>query len=219
MNQINKAFSIAATAHKDQLRKNGVPYIKHPFEVFRVIQDTELKDKDVLSAALLHDVKEDCEPEHWETIQKEMPEIVAEYVECLTKPDRSFGNRKARKAEQIRKALTHCQTVLLKLADNYCNLTDFFGFDNKFLYEAYIPEADTMNSEFWNKKVKEHCCGKFCMYCESSFWIMCKREFAIRNMYKEPVIIEGREYKRNMSLVNNALIARIDSCYNIALEG
>ena len=55
---IEKAYRVAADAHKDQKRKSGEPYIIHPLCVAIILADLEL-DKESIAAGLLHDVVED----------------------------------------------------------------------------------------------------------------------------------------------------------------
>lgn len=55
---IEKAYKIAAQAHKDQKRKSGEPYIIHPLCVAIILADLEM-DKETIAAGLLHDVVED----------------------------------------------------------------------------------------------------------------------------------------------------------------
>lgn len=54
-----KAYEIAKTLHGNQTRKDGTPYISHPVEVALILANQGF-DEDVVSAALLHDVVEDC---------------------------------------------------------------------------------------------------------------------------------------------------------------
>lgn len=59
---LHRAINIAATAHSGQFRKGGsrdVPYISHPFAVYGLVRSFT-QESDVLIAALLHDVLEDC---------------------------------------------------------------------------------------------------------------------------------------------------------------
>ena len=55
---IEKAYQLAAEAHKQQTRKSGEPYIIHPLYVSIILADLEM-DKETIAAGLLHDVVED----------------------------------------------------------------------------------------------------------------------------------------------------------------
>lgn len=60
MNKLfDKACIYAIEKHSCQKRKDGTLYILHPFEVAS-IANTITKDEEVLSAAILHDVCEEC---------------------------------------------------------------------------------------------------------------------------------------------------------------
>ncbi|MFW6046705.1 MAG: HD domain-containing protein [Candidatus Woesearchaeota archaeon] len=58
-NMIKKAFKFAENMHKGQNRKSGEPYISHPVSVAYIIANLGFDDN-MISAALLHDVIEDC---------------------------------------------------------------------------------------------------------------------------------------------------------------
>lgn len=55
------ALSFARTAHKDQRRKSGEPYIIHPLTVASHAVALGVKEDSVVASAILHDVVEDCE--------------------------------------------------------------------------------------------------------------------------------------------------------------
>ena len=59
--QIDKALSFAAKAHKDQFRKTDplLPYIYHPISVGFILLRAGFSDE-VVAAGILHDVIEDC---------------------------------------------------------------------------------------------------------------------------------------------------------------
>ena len=52
------AGAIAATAHRDQLDKNGSPYLAHPARVAMAVEQAHYDDE-VIAVAWLHDVVED----------------------------------------------------------------------------------------------------------------------------------------------------------------
>ncbi len=55
---IEKAYRLAYSAHKEQRRKSGEPYIIHPLCVGIILADLEM-DQETIAAGLLHDVVED----------------------------------------------------------------------------------------------------------------------------------------------------------------
>ncbi len=55
-----EALSFARVAHKDQRRKSGEPYIVHPLTVASHAVALGIKEDEVVAAAILHDVVEDC---------------------------------------------------------------------------------------------------------------------------------------------------------------
>ena len=55
-----KALSFARVAHKDQRRKSGEPYIIHPLTVASHAVALGIKEDEIVAAAILHDVVEDC---------------------------------------------------------------------------------------------------------------------------------------------------------------
>lgn len=59
--EIQETFSFGEKAHKGQKRLSGYPYMIHPLEVAFMALDLEENDKEVVMAALLHDVVEDSE--------------------------------------------------------------------------------------------------------------------------------------------------------------
>lgn len=54
---LSKAILIATLGHEGQFDKGGNPYILHPLTVMHKLKSTE---EEVQSAAVLHDVMEDC---------------------------------------------------------------------------------------------------------------------------------------------------------------
>ncbi len=81
LNVVN-AFNLAEKLHGGQLRKDGEPYISHPVAVAKILAKLDF-DSDMIAAALLHDVVEDCG-----YTLKEMREAfndnVAEIVDAVT---------------------------------------------------------------------------------------------------------------------------------------
>lgn len=58
---LERALRRAAVAHREQRRKGtDVPYITHPVQVAWILRQAGFTDEELLAAALLHDVVEDC---------------------------------------------------------------------------------------------------------------------------------------------------------------
>tara|TARA_A200000159_G_scaffold83110_1_gene76864 strand:+ start:1220 stop:1729 length:510 start_codon:yes stop_codon:yes gene_type:complete len=141
---IDKAKMLAGKAHKGQVRKyTGLPYIVHPIEVANILQTVNHTD-DMVAAALLHDVVEDCDYTV-EDIANEVSPAVAKLVEGLTdvsKPE--DGNRAVRKAldkDHLAKQSAEVQTI--KYADIISNTQDIKVNDPSFA-KVYIEEVKAL---------------------------------------------------------------------------
>lgn len=149
MQLLLKSVDFAARAHRDQRRKGAAqePYINHPIEVSRLIIECEPgTDEDILCAAVLHDVIEDCGATRDE-IAACFNDIIADIV--LEVSDDKALPRDERKAKQIETApyLTN-GAKLVRLADKVANvgamLTDTpIGWDDKQIL-AYVDWAEAV---------------------------------------------------------------------------
>lgn len=122
---IKKAYLLAKSAHRDQRRVSGVPYILHPTSVACILVEMGM-DTDCVVAALLHDVVEDTDIE-LDEIKKQFGETIAELVDGVTKLSKiSYSNREERQAENLRKMLiamsNDIRVIIVKLADRLHNL-------------------------------------------------------------------------------------------------
>lgn len=82
MSNLNKAISIAATAHDGQFQKNGLPYILHPIHVMNNVNS--LNEKIV---AILHDVVEDTEVSIEKLQTEGFSNEITEAISLLTKTE------------------------------------------------------------------------------------------------------------------------------------
>jgi GTP pyrophosphokinase len=118
------AVRFAVQWHGDQRRPTGAPYLDHLLEALEVlVRGAGIKDRDVLCAAVLHDVVEDtpCTPAE---ISERFGPRVAELVGWVTIPDTQPGEDKAAVKEAYLRRLQNAppDALLVKLADRASNV-------------------------------------------------------------------------------------------------
>ncbi|KOA21077.1 GTP pyrophosphokinase [Clostridium homopropionicum DSM 5847] len=122
---IIKAYNYALSAHKEQKRVSGEPYIIHPVEVACILAEMGL-DENTIAASLLHDVIEDTDSTYKE-IGQEFNFQVANLVEGVTKLGKiKYKTKEEQQAENVRKMLfamtKDIRVILIKLADRLHNM-------------------------------------------------------------------------------------------------
>ncbi len=161
MDRLDKAYLFARKAHNGQHRKTGEPYIIHPVEVAIILSELHM-DLQVLTAALLHDVVEDCDVTK-EEVADLFSETVAELVDGVTKITRiEVETLTDTQVATIRKMLVamsnDIRVIVIKLADRLHNMRTLQGlkedrriFKSKETMEIYAPLANRlgMNSIKW----------------------------------------------------------------------
>ena len=126
VSMISKAYQMAKTAHGNQCRKSGEPYIIHPLWVSIILADLEM-DKETITAGMLHDVVEDTKYTD-EDIKREFGEEVALLVDGVTKLGQlSYSSDKLElQAENLRKMFLamakDIRVIIIKLADRLHNM-------------------------------------------------------------------------------------------------
>ncbi|MBR3738296.1 MAG: bifunctional (p)ppGpp synthetase/guanosine-3',5'-bis(diphosphate) 3'-pyrophosphohydrolase, partial [Eubacterium sp.] len=123
--KIEKAYSLARDAHKDQRRRSGEPYIMHPVAVAKILFEMGM-DNECIIAALLHDVVEDTEYT-LDYIGKNFGNDVALLVDGVTKLGQiPLSTREEIQAENIRKMFIamnqDVRVIIIKLADRLHNM-------------------------------------------------------------------------------------------------
>ncbi len=120
---IDEAREFATKAHEGQVRKGTHrPYIVHPIEVAEIVSSIT-KDKEVISAAFLHDTIEDCKGVTKDLLTKRFSKRVADLVgqesEDKTK---TWHERKAATIEHLKTAPREVR--IIALADKLSNMRD-----------------------------------------------------------------------------------------------
>ncbi len=127
---VKAAYEFAARAHQGQMRKTGEPYLEHPVNTAMILAELHL-DAESLSAALLHDVPEDCGIS-LDEIKANFGLEVVKLVDGVTKLTKltnraRTGETKSKvQAENLRKMLMataeDLRVVFIKLADRLHNM-------------------------------------------------------------------------------------------------
>ena len=144
--EVRRAYTFAEIAHTGQKRLSGEPFFEHPKQTALFLADLKL-DANTLSAALLHDVLEDCDVTY-DQLHDQFGDDVARLVDGVTKLTRAqvMGDEdfhmpssgdydpeaiaddidEIAQAETLRKMLMtmaeDVRVVLIKLADRLHNM-------------------------------------------------------------------------------------------------
>ena len=120
--EVERAFSVARTAHIGQTRKSGEDYITHPVEVTQILIDLGL-DQETIIASLLHDTVEDT-PYSLDQLRSDFGDQIAALVDGVTKLDKLTYGPTA-EAETVRKMVIamsrDIRVLVIKLADRLHN--------------------------------------------------------------------------------------------------
>ena len=154
-NTLSKAYNFAVTAHKNQKRKSGDPYVMHPLAVANILSDLKL-DSATIVTGLLHDTIEDTKTTY-DVVLKEFGKEVADLVDGVTKisalEDKAVENYRAENFRKLILATSKdIRVLLVKLADRLHNMRTIKAFDSiekqkriaRETMEVYAPLADRM---------------------------------------------------------------------------
>ena len=139
-----RIFSIAAHEAVQQKRKyTGESYYHHSSEVAMTVYAAYGTD-DMIAAAYLHDVQEDCNITN-ELIEKEFGKEIAELVGWLSDVSKlEDGNRARRKEiDRLHTAQSSPQAKTIKLADLISNSKSILEHDKDFA-KVYIKEKELL---------------------------------------------------------------------------
>ncbi len=126
LNRVRKAYNLAKSAHNEQKRKSGEPYIVHPLCVAIILAKIDM-DADTIIAGILHDIVEDTDMTK-EGVAELFGEDVAYLVDGVTKLT-GFSwtaDKTDKQAENLRKMFIamarDIRVVVIKLADRLHNM-------------------------------------------------------------------------------------------------
>ncbi len=125
LSRIRAAFDFSSSAHANQRRKDGSPFVSHPLAAAEIVAEMGL-DEEAIIAALLHDCIEDTGATH-EEIAKRFGSSVAEIVEGVTKLTRvQYTSKEEEQMENLRKMLLamakDIRVIIIKMADRLHNM-------------------------------------------------------------------------------------------------
>lgn len=143
MNIIAKAAAFAFKKHEGQIRENNNrPYILHPIQTATIISYLYPRDENLIAAAWLHDVVEDCGVPI-ETIVRLFNVDITNLVLEVTKvkPDKYT-------AAYFPKLKT-TRGIILKFADRLSNLSDMDGWTDEKI-QWYLN-----TSKFWRATIDD----------------------------------------------------------------
>jgi guanosine-3',5'-bis(diphosphate) 3'-pyrophosphohydrolase len=120
-----KALKFAAEKHRYERRKDELKsaYITHPIQAVEILWEVgKIRDIDVLTAALLHDVLEDTS-----TTDEEIGEPFGTQVLAIVKEvtdDKSLPKEERKRQQVLHAPFLSPKAKYVKLADKICNVRD-----------------------------------------------------------------------------------------------
>ncbi len=125
IDEVRRAYELAASAHKGQFRLTGEPYICHPLSVALILAEMCMDAKGIM-AAIMHDLIEDTSVTK-EQLSEQFGEEVAELVDGVTKLGQlDCKSRAEAQAQNVRKMflamVKDLRVIMVKLADRLHNM-------------------------------------------------------------------------------------------------
>lgn len=118
-----RAKQFAKKMHKGQKRLDGKEYFTHPARVVEVLKRLGIRDEEVIAAAWLHDVVEDCNIPIVR-IERQFNREIARIVYLLSN---NVPRKLAKEEYMARIENADRKTQIIKLADVVCNIYDLNG--------------------------------------------------------------------------------------------
>lgn len=142
-----RAIDTAARLHFGQKRKNGVPFIVHPFSVALILSQ-HTNDEEVVTAGLLHDVLEDVPTYSFEELEKDFGEKVARIVKTVSN-NRNDDWKTNRENYLKRLAETEKEALMVCAADKIHNFLSTVELIKTEGHEAWKKFHTSKELKFW----------------------------------------------------------------------
>jgi (p)ppGpp synthase/HD superfamily hydrolase len=139
-----EACLLACDLHRKQFRKDAradirLPYMFHIMEVTKTLWDWGVRCPNTLIAAVMHDILEDCRDIFTlADLEKECGSAVAQIVQELTFLE---GDKNEYLNSFANKSI---ESLVIKVADRYCNVFDFFHGGDKKYAKKYLGKATVL---------------------------------------------------------------------------
>ncbi|HOU94998.1 MAG TPA: bifunctional (p)ppGpp synthetase/guanosine-3',5'-bis(diphosphate) 3'-pyrophosphohydrolase [Bacteroidales bacterium] len=124
---IEKAFNTANEAHWNMRRKSGEPYIIHPIQVAKIVNQEIGLGATSVSTALLHDIVEDTDYK-LDDVRRDFGDKIASLIDGLTKISNIYSkdSTTSLQAANFRKMMLtisdDLRVILIKIADRLHNM-------------------------------------------------------------------------------------------------
>lgn len=116
------ALQYAREKHKNQVRKNGIPYIVHPLSMSCYAVALGIRDDNIIATILLHDIVEDCAIDVYSLPVNDVIKNAVKYVTVQSfKTDK---NKIETKRRYFNNLLESKEALICKAIDRYNNLSD-----------------------------------------------------------------------------------------------
>lgn len=163
MSRIKEVMYFATHEHvikRGQLYSGVLPYTHHLEKVAQIVDAAFYpmqKDEDLVIAAWLHDMLEDCEGIKEKEIRERFGDRVADLVSAVT--NEPGPNRKTRHALTYPKIRETPDAIILKLADRLANVTaggSLVGMYRKEQKEFYQQLKEAKTSSEYHEMIANH---------------------------------------------------------------
>lgn len=140
-NLVQQAIAFAVEHHAGMIRKepiNGfhMPFISHPIQVMKMVWEWGAGTPTTLAAAVCHDLLEDTDVTH-SMLKRKLGSKAADIVQELTHDEKLMN-----KTEYLQRFAGFSRSALIiKLADRYCNVCDWYLTDQKYALKYFKKAA------------------------------------------------------------------------------